>query len=103
MWFLSVFAAVLSKLKPVIFSVAWFIPHLHIRLCVQAVVEVKPGGVSVIGLASNPQVEVADPLVQLFCDGHFLWLKPTQVEHAPLFLHLNGRIVSLPEWLPIGV
>lgn len=46
--------------------------YLHIAICVQPMMEVKPCGIAVTRFACNPQVKVANSCIQLLYDGLIL-------------------------------
>lgn len=46
--------------------------YLHIAMCVQPMIEVKPRGIAVTRFACNPQVKVANSCIQLLYDGLIL-------------------------------
>lgn len=61
--------------------------YLHISPRVQTMIKVKPSGVGVICLASDPQVKVANASIQLLRDGLLLYHKPLQQsnKHSHLY------------------
>lgn len=59
--------------------------YLHISVCVQPMIKVKPCGVGFIPLSSNPQVKVANTCIKLLCDGLLLHYKPLQQSNTYIF------------------
>lgn len=59
--------------------------YLHVSVCAQPMIKVKPCGVGFIPLSSNPQVKVANSCIQLLCDGLLLHYKPFQQSNISFF------------------